>query len=238
MRALFPDWRDFENESTSGIPVHRRSKSRTGRRTARAQLEARYAPRGRLGGGSTYFPTMQPERSAGSRGEAGMVRIAEVAPGGPERSRIDRSALIATAKYGALVAVAAGFVGWALTSGESPFVYSVMVGEVVANRASYEGRVLRVEGPLQDGSIQFRDEPCEYRFVLAEGERVMNVRFPQCIVPDTFREGMGISVVVEGRLEPDGTFLASQVIPRCPSRYEMDELQRRGEVAPHPVPAS
>jgi cytochrome c-type biogenesis protein CcmE len=99
-----------------------------------------------------------------------------------------------------------------------------------------------MEGPLRDGSIQFRQDPCEYRFVLAETEgtveRAMNVRFPQCVVPDTFRDGMGISVVVEGHVQPDGSFLATQVIPRCPSRYEMDQRQQNGEAAPHSMPSS
>lgn len=148
----------------------------------------------------------------------------------------------AIAKLGVVLALGAGAVGWALTSSESPFVYSVMVSDVAANPTAFSDRTLRMEGPLQDGSIQFREDPCEYRFVLAEGEgedaREMNVRFPQCVVPDTFRDGMGISVVVEGRVQPDGSFLATQVIPRCPSRYEMDERQRNGEAAPHTMPSA
>ena len=157
-------------------------------------------------------------------------------------ARADRPRWQAIAKFFVLVGLGAAVVAWGLTSSESPFVYSVMVTEVAANPASFEGRTLRMEGPLRDGSIQFRREPCEYRFVLAQDEggadRAMNVRFPQCVVPDTFRDGMGISVVVEGHVQPDGSFLASQVIPRCPSRYEMDQRQRSGEAAPHAMPGS
>ena len=51
-----------------------------------------------------------------------------------------------------------------------------------------------------------------------------------------FNSPMGISVVVEGRLAADGTFHASQVIPRCPSRYEMDQRAGRGETMPHALP--
>jgi cytochrome c-type biogenesis protein CcmE len=47
---------------------------------------------------------------------------------------------------------------------------------------------------------------------------------------------MGISVVVQGRLGPDGVFHASEVIPRCPSRYEMDQRAGRGETMPHVLP--
>jgi cytochrome c-type biogenesis protein CcmE len=118
----------------------------------------------------------------------------------------------------------------------SPFVYSYRVDEVVAAPSGYLGRTLRVEGQLQNGSIRFREQPCEWRFVLEHEGRRMPVEFPQCVVPDTFRDGMGISVVVEGMLREDGSFVASQVIPRCPSRYEMERRQRAGEAMPHPPP--
>jgi len=141
-------------------------------------------------------------------------------------------------KLGVLLTLGAGVVGWALTSSETPFVYSVMVDEVVAQPATYADRTLRVEGDLRDGSIQFREEPCEYRFTIQRNDRAMDVRFPQCVVPDTFRDGMGISVVVEGRMETDGSFLATQVVPRCPSRYGLARRQQAGAAAPHMTPSS
>jgi len=113
------------------------------------------------------------------------------------------------------------------------FVYSKLVHEVVANPAQFEGRELRVEGELRQGSIQFREEPCEWRFVLEKQGREMPVTFPQCVVPDTFRDGMGISVTVQGQLQGDGSFLANQVVPRCPSKYEMQQRQQNGEQMPH-----
>jgi cytochrome c-type biogenesis protein CcmE len=119
---------------------------------------------------------------------------------------------------------------------DSPFVYSHMVDEVTEHPAQFEGRTLRVEGLLQNGSIRFREDPCEWRFVLEREGQTMPVEFAQCVVPDTFRDGMGITVVVEGRLRDDGSFVASQVIPRCPSRYEMEQRQQAGESMPHPVP--
>ncbi len=142
------------------------------------------------------------------------------------------------AKFLLLFGLGAGAVTMALTSNETPFVYSMDVNAVMSDQAAVAGRTLRVEGELRDGSIQFREEPCEYRFVLTRAEQAMNVTFPQCVVPDTFRDGMGISVVVEGELASDGHFEATQVIPRCPSRYEMDQRQQSGEAAPHAMPAS
>lgn len=113
------------------------------------------------------------------------------------------------------------------------FVYSKLVHEIVANPGAYANRELRVEGELKQGSIKFREHPCEWRFVISKAGKEMPVQFSQCVVPDTFRDGMGISVTVQGRMQSNGTFVANQVIPRCPSKYEMKERAAKGESMPH-----
>lgn len=128
-----------------------------------------------------------------------------------------------------------GIVAWLLLGSDDPFVYSETVTNVVRGGEAMADRDLRVEGALVDGSVLFREDPCEWRFTLEEGDARMPVEFARCVVPDTFRDHMGITVVVEGRVRADGTFVASDVIPRCPSRYEMDEAAARGEVMPHSV---
>jgi cytochrome c-type biogenesis protein CcmE len=125
---------------------------------------------------------------------------------------------------------------WFSTSAEDAFVYSKLVHEVQRDPAAVAGRELRVEGDLVEGSILFQEQPCEWRFVIGTEEQKMNVRFPQCIVPDTFKDGMGIKVTVQGKLTDDGYFLANQVIPRCPSKYEMQQKAAKGEKMPHIAP--
>jgi cytochrome c-type biogenesis protein CcmE len=118
-------------------------------------------------------------------------------------------------------------------------VYSKLVHEVLNKPDEFRGRELRVEGDLKQGSIKFRESPCEYRFVLGKQGKEMPVRFPQCIVPDTFKDGVGLSVAVQGKLTDDGYFLANKVIAKCPSKYEMKERQQKGEKMPHAMmPAS
>jgi cytochrome c-type biogenesis protein CcmE len=122
---------------------------------------------------------------------------------------------------------------WFSTSAEDAFVYSKLVHEVTKAPEQFRGRELRVEGDLKPGSIKFQESPCEWRFAIkSEGEE-MPVRFPQCVVPDTFKDGMGIKVTVQGKLTGEGHFAATQVIPRCPSKYEMQQAQQRGEKMPH-----
>ena len=116
---------------------------------------------------------------------------------------------------------------------QEAFVYSKLVDEVVTHPAAWSGRELRVEGVLTQGSIRFRESPCEWRFQLEKNGQNMPVRYPQCIVPDTFRDGVNLTVVVQGKLQPDGSFLASQVVPRCPSKYEMQKAGRSGVARPY-----
>jgi cytochrome c-type biogenesis protein CcmE len=111
--------------------------------------------------------------------------------------------------------------------------YSKLVSDVVENPGAHRGRQLRVEGDLRQGSIAFRESPCEWRFVIERDGRSLPVAFPECVVPDTFRDGFDIKVTVRGYLQEDGSFLANEVIPRCPSKYEMNEKLEAGEAIPH-----
>ena len=114
--------------------------------------------------------------------------------------------------------------------------YSRKVDVVMATPDEYVGRQLRVEGQLRQGSIEFQNDPsCEHRFVLMQGDLEMPVRFPRCVVPDTFRDvpGMDVGVTVEGELQADDSIEATQVLAKCPSKYEMKQKAASGEKAPH-----
>lgn len=133
-------------------------------------------------------------------------------------------AIVATLLFGGMLYMLLGS-----EAGEA-FVYSRLVNEVVADPSAHMGRELRVEGDLKKGSVLFREAPCEWRFEIQKEGATMPVSFPQCVVPDTFRDDYGISVTVQGRLDDNGTLIANQVIPRCPSKYE--EKAKNGEAIP------
>ena len=44
---------------------------------------------------------------------------------------------------------------------------------------------------------------------------------------------MDLGVTVEGELQADESIEASQVLAKCPSKYEMKEKAASGEKAPH-----
>jgi cytochrome c-type biogenesis protein CcmE len=141
---------------------------------------------------------------------------------------------VAPLAIGALVfLLIAGAVAYLLFLSGDNSTYSTLVDEVVDNPEDFEDRDVRVEGELRQGSILFRDTPCEWRFVLHKNDREMPVSFSQCVVPDTFRDGEGLTVTVQGRMGNDGRFVANQVVPRCPSKYEMQQRLEAGEEMPH-----
>ncbi len=121
-----------------------------------------------------------------------------------------------------LLVLGGGMLVVVLTSFKSSVVYSKGVDELLAEADRLTGRSVRVEGTLVRGSLQRRDEPCEYRFLLERNGAQIPVDYPQCSVPDTFRDVPYTDVVVtaEGRLAKSGRFEATQIMAKCPSKYE------------------
>jgi cytochrome c-type biogenesis protein CcmE len=134
-----------------------------------------------------------------------------------------------------LLGVAAALSTLVLVGMSSSAVYSKPVDELLRERAKFAGRPVRVEGNLVHGSLERREQPCEYRFRIEKNGTTLPVSFPQCVVPDTFRDvpGMDVGVTAEGSLQRDGAFLATSVLAKCPSKYEMRDRQQKGESAPH-----
>lgn len=127
-----------------------------------------------------------------------------------------------------------------LTGLQNGTVYSKGVDELLAEKARLSTRTVRVEGVLVKGSLVHRAEPCEYRFKLQKNGATVDVAYPQCIVPDTFRDvpGMDVQVTAEGKLAANGHFEASTIMAKCPSKYEMQDRAAKGESSPHGAPGA
>jgi cytochrome c-type biogenesis protein CcmE len=130
---------------------------------------------------------------------------------------------------------AAAIAGLVLTGMQSKAIYSKPVDELLAQKAKFLGRPVRVEGILVHGSLVKRDSPCEYRFTIEKSEATLPVRYAGCVVPDTFRDvdGIEVGVTVAGELQADDSFVASEVVAKCPSKYEMQQKKQNGEQMPH-----
>ena len=121
---------------------------------------------------------------------------------------------------------------------KSDAIYSKGVDQLLEEASSFEGRQVRVQGILVSGSLEKRDDPCEYRFRMQKNNKSLEVRYPQCIVPDTFRDmkGVDVEVTAEGKLNAQGFLEATQIFAKCPSKYEMKDKQANGEAPPHMMP--
>ena len=86
--------------------------------------------------------------------------------------------------------------------------------EIAAGKAE-QGRAIRLGGMVEEGSIQQLGDGVTIRFVVADGEAKVPVRFSG-ITPDLFREGSG--VVAEGRMQ-SGTFVADNILAKHDERY-------------------
>jgi len=116
-------------------------------------------------------------------------------------------------------------------------IYAKPVDQLLAQKSELIGRKVRVEGELVPGSLEKRDKPCEYRFTLhgKEKKETLSVRYPQCIVPDTFRDvpGGGVQVTIEGTLKSANDFEATLVMAKCSSKYDAEKHEMKpGEGLP------
>ena len=151
--------------------------------------------------------------------QAEVAPVARVVSDGDGRATAGKRSLGLVAM---LLLLGGGMLVLVLTSFKSSVVYSKGVDELLAEADRLTGRSVRVEGTLVKGSLQRREEPCEYRFLLERNGAKLSIEYPQCSVPDTFRDVpyTDVKVTAEGRLAKSGHFEATQIMAKCPSKYE------------------
>ena len=79
------------------------------------------------------------------------------------------------------------------------------------------GKSVRVGGMVKDKSVRHAGDGVTVNFLVGdETDAVIKVRYTG-ILPDLFKENSG--VVAEGRFEPDGTFVASEILAKHDENY-------------------
>jgi cytochrome c-type biogenesis protein CcmE len=157
-------------------------------------------------------------------------RSASAVAGNEEGTR-RRGVIIAAGSVGIAGLLAALF----LLGMKDNAIYSKPVDDLLAHRQQFMGRPVRVDGNLVHGSLMKRESPCEYKFTITKNGVELPVRYEHCTVPDTFRDvpNIDVGVTAQGELQADGSFEASDVLAKCPSKYEMQQQQQKGEKMPH-----
>ena len=78
------------------------------------------------------------------------------------------------------------------------------------------GRLVRLGGQVEPGSVQRERHSMKVRFVVADGTHRVPVVY-EGLLPDLFKEGKG--VVAQGKLGSDGVFVADQVLAKHDENY-------------------
>ncbi|MBI3921666.1 MAG: cytochrome c maturation protein CcmE [Armatimonadetes bacterium] len=128
------------------------------------------------------------------------------------------------------VSVIVVLLGWLVYDGtKSSSMRYFEVKEIAAESANLEGKQVRMRGKVRTGSIEKNSKDLEVRFVIQDDQG--HVTYPvlyKGIVPDTFKDGS--EVVVDGTFHATGSFEATQLQAKCPSKYEMKDRVKKGSL--------
>lgn len=82
-------------------------------------------------------------------------------------------------------------------------------------------QLLRLGGLVEEGSVKKAADGVTTEFVITDLSNTIPVRYGG-LLPDLFREGQG--VVSQGKLGPDGIFVASEVLAKHDENYMPPEV--------------
>ena len=103
---------------------------------------------------------------------------------------------------------------------DNTVVYYKTVDELLTNTDRFVNRPVRVNGRLVPHSVQVKPGTSQYRFELEKRHKTVLVTY-NGILPDTLSEGQDL--VVQGTYDPVGhAFNATEVLTKCPSKYEAE----------------
>jgi len=116
---------------------------------------------------------------------------------------------------GAVVVLTIAFLVFSSMRGAA--VYALTIAELKTRVPSIYGQGVRVGGTIDGESIAWDATTRLLRFTLIDGAARLSVAY-QGTQPDMFRDGA--QALVEGKLQRSGTFEASKLLLKCPSKYQ------------------
>lgn len=91
----------------------------------------------------------------------------------------------------------------------------------VAQHKNPTDKAFRLGGLVEEGSVSRGPDGVTVHFVVTDNANKINVTY-KGILPDLFREGQGI--VANGKLTPEGHFVASEVLAKHDEKYMPPEV--------------
>jgi cytochrome c-type biogenesis protein CcmE len=133
------------------------------------------------------------------------------------KSRHKKLALIGGAL--AIVGIIAALVLNALNSNIALYITPT---EVAAGKAP-QGKLFRIGGLVKEGSIARQADGVTISFVITDTAKEIPVAY-KGILPDLFKEGKG--AVAQGKLDSNGTFVATEVLAKHDENYMPPEAAK------------
>jgi cytochrome c-type biogenesis protein CcmE len=115
---------------------------------------------------------------------------------------------------GSVLALAVAYL--TVTGLQTTTVYYFTVGELLARGPSQQP--VRLAGIVTPGTVALAEDGLTLRFAVQDSTGNVAVVFTGGAPPDIF--GEHVEVVAEGTFAPDGTFHASTLLAKCPSKFE------------------
>ena len=116
---------------------------------------------------------------------------------------------------------------FALQAFQKNLLYYYSPSQIQAGEAP-SSRSFRVGGLVENGSLKREPGSLEVRFTLTDYAHEVGVSYTG-VLPDLFREGQG--VIARGKLRPDGTFVAEEVLAKHDENYMPPEVKQ--SLKPH-----
>ena len=116
---------------------------------------------------------------------------------------------------GAGVATLGVAVALVLNTFQSNLVFFFTPSQIAANEVP-KGRAFRVGGMVEEKSLSRDKDGLTVHFKVTDTAQSVPVVYTG-ILPDLFKEGKG--VVAQGKIEPDGTFRATEVLAKHDENY-------------------
>ncbi len=107
---------------------------------------------------------------------------------------------------------------------QSSSVYFLTVSELEAKAAESRTQVYRVSGNLVPGTLVRESSGVGIHFQMADpASKPLAVTYRGGQVPDIV--GDDVEIIAEGKLDAHGTFQASTILAKCPSKLESDPTE-------------
>jgi cytochrome c-type biogenesis protein CcmE len=134
------------------------------------------------------------------------------------KNKVLLAGLLIAGVMGALI-----FMGVAQTAS-----YYMTVDEFFEKQDKLSDRSLKLSGFIVGESVDYDPQNLKLAFDITDeaGEQQLSVVY-EGVKPDTFIDGW--ETIIEGRINEEGVFIATELLVKCPSKYESEEYQYDSE---------